>query len=275
MPKETVAVSLPHDLAQFYKGIVDIRRSFAKTIAEPKAFPVPDAWSWDGQKPLIFDIQPVIDLATARVLCHRFLELLTSCKPVWTGDCNKITGLTDQEFAELITCSLKGEQGPVDGIIARLGISREVMEFAVSQTIKPFLQVFAESAKPYIDTENWLQSHCPVCGHKANIGLIDNNEGKRFLRCAHCDTEWLFKLLSCPWCGNNDHRALSFLQIEETPGYELHTCEQCMGYIKIINERNGGSREVLSDETATIYLDVIARQQGYRDMESDTSNAVN
>jgi len=81
--------------------------------------------------------------------------------------------------------------------------------------------------------------------------------------CRYCETEWLFKLLACPWCNNEDHRSLAFLQIEDTPGYALHVCEQCRGYLKVVDEKNGGFCQMPAVEITTIYLDILARQQGY------------
>ncbi len=56
---------------------------------------------------------------------------------------------------------------------------------------------------------------------------------------------------------------MAFLQIEDIPGYALHVCEQCRGYLKVVDEKNGGFCQMPAVEITTICLDILARQQGY------------
>jgi len=78
-----------------------------------------------------------------------------------------------------------------------------------------------------------------------------------------CETEWLYKRLICYNCGNEDHRTLSLLLVEETPGYQLDVCEVCKSYLKIVDEKSVSQRDMRTADIRTIYLDVIAYQKGY------------
>jgi FdhE protein len=88
-------------------------------------------------------------------------------------------------------------------------------------------------------------------------------DGKRHLRCSLCDTEWVYKRLACYNCGNEDHDTLSFLMVEEIPGYQIDVCEVCKSYLKVIEDRTGFYRDWDMVDVQTVYLDVIARQKGY------------
>lgn len=270
MSKEMGPVELPRELLEFYEGISRIQRRGLEEIRASQGFAVPEGWSREESGPLINSTKPEADPDQARNIFRQLLELLSGHKPDWAGETEKFAGINDRDFTLLIDSALRGEGEEAAGIVNRLEIHPEVANFALFHTVKPFLRVFAENAKEYIDTDGWLKNHCPVCGNKARIARLDSVEGKRYLHCPYCEMEWLFKLLCCPECGNEDHHSLAFLQIDETPGYGLHVCEQCKGYIKVIDEKNGGDPRLLSDAAATLYLDLLARQQGYR---SETVNA--
>ncbi|PKM83295.1 MAG: hypothetical protein CVU89_00630 [Firmicutes bacterium HGW-Firmicutes-14] len=257
-------VSLPKEFIQFYNGIGDIQGKLTSLLPiQHKICSLPGKWSWKGENPVISDLKPSIDKSVARELFGQLLKLLVEFKPEWEEDAGVFENTGEEVFGELITCTIEGNTPGFNEIIKRLGANHEVAGFALFQTVKPFLTAFAKSVIPHIDLENWMQRFCPVCGSRAESAIVGSSEGKRYLRCRNCETEWLYKLLSCPWCNNDDHRSLAFLTIEETPGYELHVCERCRGYIKVVDEKKGGNRDLLNDEAATVYLDLVAQQQGY------------
>jgi len=270
MTEGTGRLELPQDLARFCKGLKDIQQDFITGITGTAGSIIPEEWTGLGETPVICDFKPEVDLSAAREMYSRFLELLVEHKPVWTEDAARLLAISAEDFTCLMSFAQAGEREAVERILHRLEVKPEVAWFTVSHTLKPFLRLFAEAVKPSIDSDNWLRNFCPVCGNKANQARVDNVEGKRYLLCSQCETEWLFKLLACPWCGNEDHRRLAFLEIEETPGYSLHVCENCKGYIKAVDERKGGDSELLKDETATLYLDILAQQRGY---SSDVTGA--
>jgi len=263
MSKQTGPVSLPQELLDFYDALLDIQQKYLAKSRELHVFSAPEQWVWDETNPLVASIKPVIDPVLARELFNQLLELLACHKPVWVDSIKKLEGMTERDFSDLIVSFLEGDRKRVSGIISRLDIQPEVAEFVVFQTFKPFLRAYAEAASLNIDIENWLENFCPVCGNRAKIAVIRGEEGKRYLRCSHCETEWLYKLLACPNCGNNDHQTLSFLLIEETPGYRLDVCEVCKSYLKTIDARAGLKPNMDTSEIQTIYLDIIAHERGY------------
>jgi FdhE protein len=138
-----------------------------------------------------------------------------------------------------------------------------ILKFIVTNTIKPFLSQVAQQMGKEKWGGSWGKNICPVCGNRPNIGRLAKEDGKRHLRCSLCETEWLYKRLVCYNCGNEDHHTLSFLLVEEIPGYQIDVCEVCKQYLKIIDERAGFHADLQLIDVRTLYLDLIAWQQGY------------
>ena len=259
-------VNLPEEVVKLSRGLRDIQEIVQnKPNLENEIFAPPGDWKWSGEQPVISQIRPGVDLALARDLFDQVLKLLVSCRPERDKDSAKLEFVSEGDFRELINCTINGDIAGFNQIIERLEYSEEAADFAFYHTVKPFLKAYAAYVLTKVNISEWAENYCPVCGGKPGIARVEGSDaGKRYLRCGTCHTEWHFKLLSCPWCGNEDHRSLSFLRIEETPGYELHVCESCRGYIKVVNEKSGGDRAMLENESATLYLDLLAGQKGYR-----------
>jgi FdhE protein len=141
---------------------------------------------------------------------------------------------------------------------------KEMMNFILAQTLRPFLQAFACQYRTFIEQEQWLRDYCPVCGEKAAISYLRAEDGRRMLVCLQCGTEWLYKYLACSWCGNEDHHDLSFFEATEVPGYEVYLCEKCHGYLKTYNEKKRSERlDWPLEDIGTITLDILAMSMGY------------
>jgi len=110
--------------------------------------------------------------------------------------------------------------------------------------------------------EGWSESFCPVCGQPAGMASLDA-EGRRFLGCAHCGTEWRTKRILCPFCGNEEQEKLSYIYLEGKPGESLFCCEECGSYLKSFDERLGGKRSAFLIDLETPELDVLGHERGY------------
>lgn len=148
---------------------------------------------------------------------------------------------------------------------------KELLDFVIAQTLRPWLQVFAAGCGELVDQEQWLRDYCPVCGEKATISYLRSEDGKRMLVCPLCGTEWQYKYLACSWCRNEDHHDLSFFEVAEMPGYEVYLCEKCHGYLKTFNEKKGtGHRNWPLEDVNTLTLDMLALHQGYNNSGQKT-----
>lgn len=133
---------------------------------------------------------------------------------------------------------------------------------------KAFLINLAKGLNGFCDVVNkhWENSFCPVCGSMPNIGVLgEKKEGGMSLVCSLCETQWDFKRLHCPFCGNDNHEWLGYLAAESDEGYRVNYCNKCRLYLKIIDFRKKGN--VYSypiEDILTIPLDILAQERGYK-----------
>ena len=163
---------------------------------------------------------------------------------------------------------LKGllEDGAMLGRVAeRTGISLDVFTFLACQTAAPFLEAYAERLRESVDDSAWLKGNCPICGGEPLMGKLEQEVGKRILQCHLCRTEWESRRLECPFCGNNDQETLRYFYDEQEPDYRVEVCDLCKAYLKTVDTRKReGEPALLAENVATIHLDLVAEQEGYR-----------
>ncbi len=169
-------------------------------------------------------------------------------------------GVTDDFFEDFLLDGHKVSPSP-------LSFSPEeqnLLNFVVRQALYPFLEKYVSLLPQEVGDDGWQRNYCPVCGEKANLSYLRQEDGKRYLICPFCGQEWLYRYLACSWCGNEDHKSIRYFEVAELPGYEVYLCEQCHGYLKTFNAKKAVSHEdwVLED-VKTIALDLLAQQEGY------------
>jgi FdhE protein len=133
------------------------------------------------------------------------------------------------------------------------------------------LELYADRLKEKLDLEDWLEGNCPVCGSYPSIEKLRRDDGKRILRCSFCGTEWPFKRIMCPFCGNEDHDTLRYFLVEgDSPikkeAFRVDVCDRCKKYIKTLDERKLPESEkpdLYLENLNTLYLDVLAQRDGY------------
>lgn len=146
------------------------------------------------------------------------------------------------------------------------GVDNELLSSAIAATLKPFLLTYARLLLPQVDQELWRRRHCPICGAKPDLAYLDKERGARWLICSHCDAEWLFLRLQCPYCGTQNQDALAFFTDEgDSHLYRLYVCEQCRAYIKAIDLRCAESEILLPlERMLTLDMDRQVQELGYK-----------
>jgi FdhE protein len=108
-------------------------------------------------------------------------------------------------------------------------------------------------------------SVCPVCGARPQVAVLrpEGDGGKRFLGCSFCSTEWEFRRILCPMCGERDHKKLPRYSVEDMPSVRVEACDTCKYYLKSVDMTIDGLAVPVVDEIATAALDVWAIDQGF------------
>ena len=91
----------------------------------------------------------------------------------------------------------------------------------------------------------------------------EGDGGKRFLVCSFCLTEWEFRRILCPICGEVDHQKLPRYSAAGIAAVRVEACENCHFYLKSVDMTCGRPRRPVVDEVATAPLDVWAMEHGF------------
>ncbi|MCD6352626.1 MAG: formate dehydrogenase accessory protein FdhE [Proteobacteria bacterium] len=191
-----------------------------------------------------------------------FSKLISLIKERALEQANSIEKMVKKEkggFEKMITEALKRKDSTVQN---------PLLAFLLNETINPVMESYASYFQDKIKEGMWTQGYCPLCGSKPFMGVLKGEEGKRYLICERCSSEWLFIRVKCPYCGNEDQKKLSYFVVEDDEVNRVETCEACRKYIKIIDLRKiNYSISYYIENIATLHLDMIALEKGY---ENDT-----
>lgn len=145
------------------------------------------------------------------------------------------------------------------------GLEEWIPQFLAETTLRPYLQLTAEKVQPMIN-HAVPGAGCPVCGEPARLATLEE-EGKKAIHCPRCHANWHAKRLECSHCGNEDHKTIQFLTVEGDATSQIQVCEECKGYIKIIDTRQYISKpSVALLDLNSIHLDFVAQENGYKSL---------
>ena len=114
-----------------------------------------------------------------------------------------------------------------------------------------------------------VQPLCPRCGEKPVAAVLrpEGEGGKRFLLCSLCSSEWEFRRLLCPHCGEEDQEKLAIYGAEQFPHVRVEACDSCRVYLKAIDLTRDGLAIPEVDELAAVSLDLWAAEHGYTKLQ--------
>ena len=136
-----------------------------------------------------------------------------------------------------------------------------------------FLQPYAEYLADYTQWTplSGTPSVCPLCGGKPQVGALrpEGDGGKRSLICSLCATEWVYRRVVCPACGEEDDHKLAVYSAKEFGHVRVEACDACHSYIKTIDLTKDGHAVPVVDELATIPLNLWATEHGYVKLQNN------
>ena len=178
----------------------------------------------------------------------------------------------EMDFPRLTRSVLIGDPQEIKSFANQFNLNPDLLLFLGLNLVQTFFGFFAETFQDKIDRESWLMGNCPVCGSFPAMEKLRREDGKRILWCGLCSTQWPYKRIMCPFCGNEDHDSLRYFftegdsSSEKTP-FRVDVCDKCKKYIKTIDERNMPENETpdfSKENINTLYLDILAQKDGYQ-----------
>jgi FdhE protein len=134
------------------------------------------------------------------------------------------------------------------------------------------LQPFAE----YLASRGDIQPSgagptCPFCNARPVAGVLrsEGDGGKRWLLCSLCSTEWQFRRVLCPGCGEENKDKLPIYTAAEFPAARVDACDTCQTYLKSIDLTKDGHAIPAVDEIATVALNIWADEHDYAKLETN------
>jgi FdhE protein len=107
---------------------------------------------------------------------------------------------------------------------------------------------------------------CPACGGLPAASLLVGwlgSHGARFCACGLCGTMWNYVRIKCVLCGSTN--GIAYQEVEGGPGtVKAETCDSCRGYVKILNQQNDPDVDPIADDVASLALDLLVREGGFR-----------
>jgi FdhE protein len=129
--------------------------------------------------------------------------------------------------------------------------------------LQPYAECLAARMKVASDV---AQAHCPFCGSRPQVAVLrqEGDGAKRSLICSLCSTEWIFRRVVCPNCGEEHKDRLPIFIANEFDYVRVDACESCRTYIKSIDLTKNGRAVPVVDELATVSLNLWASENNYQ-----------
>jgi FdhE protein len=235
------------EILNFYREIALFQKSLYKYLESSSYAPVGDISrlpeTWDNLV-LLPRFQPLLSL-TAQIGPKPLAELATD-----------LSNAGPIEWEQLITDYWSTE---ADGAF-----------LPHSFFAHAFLQPYAEYIAAQADTkDNYTHVVCPFCSRKPVLGILrpEGDGAKRSLLCSLCCTEWKYRRIVCPACGEQDVEKLPIYTATDFEHIRVEGCESCKIYIKTIDLTKNGRAVPLVDELAAIPLSLWATEKGYAKLQ--------
>lgn len=149
-------------------------------------------------------------------------------------------------------------------------------DFPESEEARFFGRVLLQPYSEYLATRGNISFEttapvCPFCSSMPVVAALrgEGDGAKRWLVCSACATEWPFRRLICPNCGEEDKDRLPVYTAAEFEHVRVEACDRCHTYIKAVDLSRNGHAVPIVDELATPALNIWAEEHGYCKFQSN------
>ena len=170
------------------------------------------------------------------------------------------------DLAALLPHIAKNDRASVESVARQLEVDAGLVMVLGQNALRPAFQTWGRQLAPLSEGIPWNKGACYVCGAAAMLGELQDNDQVKHLRCGFCGADWVFRRLQCAFCGNEDHKSQRYFFAEgQGERARVEVCDRCKGYLKVIAAFAPTPSEMLPvEDLATVHLDFIAKERGYR-----------
>jgi FdhE protein len=132
--------------------------------------------------------------------------------------------------------------------------------------LQPYAEYLASRGDIRVDS---TPTTCPFCNARPVVAVLrgEGDGGKRSLLCSMCATEWLYRRVVCPSCGEENKDKLPIYIAAELDYVRVDACDSCQTYLKAVDLTKDGHAVPVVDEIATVALNIWAEEHGYSKLE--------
>lgn len=109
-----------------------------------------------------------------------------------------------------------------------------------------------------LDGSQWENGRCPLCSAPPALASITGGP-QRLLHCSFCGTSGPYRFIGCPHCETEDVSKLGTLISDDEPGFRVATCDDCMSYVKVIEDSIFKKMTIDLADLASLPLDIVAQ----------------
>jgi len=206
-----------------------------------------------------------LDIEASVKLFQALCQIGKEVNPHMAEQVGKIKEALDNKKIDLKKLLKKGVmEQRIEQMADESGVNKKVFSFLMQGSTRPSIEAGMEQIRSELDPETWLKGYCPMCGSLPSLSLLKEEVGKRYLLCSYCGYQWRIDRLFCPFCNNKEQESLQYFCGEGEEAYRIDLCEKCHQYIKTIDYRNLEESDPVLEDLATLHLDILASQKGYK-----------
>lgn len=214
--------------------------------------------------PLMEQIDLKVSILKYKAWILELMELLSEKQPSLKGEMDQLKERLNNETLERwVKEALAFNEYYFIHLAKAVKVSEWIPQFLTEHAIRPYLRKLAEVYKEELTSLKHTGT-CPCCGEPVRLARLEGKVGKKVLYCPRCYASWSEKRTKCSHCGVDHDEKMIYLHLENDPTMQLYVCDDCKGYVKVMDEKQVLKKEepALLDLN-TIYLDMLAQEKGY------------
>jgi FdhE protein len=181
------------------------------------------------------------------------------------------TAISMPDTARAALLAAKDADAPIRDEMVRavLADSLPIETLASHVFVAAALQVHFSRVASHLDAQRLVpvgDGVCPVCGGPPVASMVVGWQGAantRFCVCSLCETWWHFVRIRCTACGTT--KGIGYKEVDGAgSNVQAETCEECHSYAKIMHQNKEPGLEPVADDVATLGLDILVKEAGYR-----------